>query len=89
MRKREEDGFSEDVILQELSQLSLQEFASTDIQKKDGDRSSPRKRKRKTTATMMETLDQESELDTSKKEEESGIQTVTCTNRSTRKQEGN
>jgi hypothetical protein len=68
MRKRREDGASsEDTILSDLSNVSLQDLPSKDVQEKDGNSGSLGKRKRKTTAVMKESLDQEKEQDVGKK----------------------
>ena len=68
MRKRREEGASsEDTILSDLSNVSLQDLPSKDVQQKDGNSGSLGKRKRKTTAVMKESLDQEKEQDMGKK----------------------
>ena len=69
MRKRREEGTSsEDTILSDLSSVSLQDLPSKDIEEKDENSGSTLgKRKRKTTALMKESLDQDKEQDESKK----------------------
>ena len=69
MRKRREEGTSsEDTILSDLSNVSLQDLPSKDIEEKDENGGSTLgKRKRKTTALMKESLDQDKEQDVSKK----------------------
>ena len=69
MRKRREEGTSsEDTILSDLSKASLQDLPSKDIEEKDENSGSTLgKRKRKTTALMKESLDQDKEQDVSKK----------------------
>ena len=69
MRKRREEGSStEDTILIDLSNVSLQDLSSKDVQQKHGNSTgSLGKRKRKTTAIMKESLDQEKEQDVGKK----------------------
>ena len=68
MRKRREEGASsEDTILSDLSNVSMQDLPSKDVQGKDGNSGSLGKRKRKTTAVMKESLDQEKEQDVGKK----------------------
>ena len=53
--------------LSDLSNVSLQDLPSKDVQQKDGNSGSLGKRKQKTTAVMKESLDQEKEQDMDKK----------------------
>ena len=62
IRKRQEEGASsEDLIVSELSNISLQDLPLKDVQEKDGNRGSLGKRKQKTMAILKESLDQEKE----------------------------
>ena len=67
MGKRQEEGYCEDVILNDLCLASLQNFTSKDTENKNEGTGSLGKRKRKTTAIMRESLDQANEQETTKK----------------------
>lgn len=56
------------MILSNLSNVSLQDLPSKDAQEKDGNSGSLGKRKRKATAVMKESLDQEKEQDAGKED---------------------
>jgi len=76
MRKRREveGASSEDTILSDLSNVSLQDLPSKHAQEKDGNSGSLGKRKRKATAVMKESLDQEKEQDAGKKRRKSNME---------------
>ena len=84
MGKRREEGYSEDEILKDLCQATLQNLNSKDhIEDKEelGGSLGKRKRKRKTTAIMMESLDQANEQDVTKKKKRKdnvGKENVNC-----------
>ena len=93
MRKRREEGSSsQDTILSDLSNLSLQDLPSKDVQQKDGNSTgSLGKRKRKTMAIMKESLDQEKEQDVGKKRRKGNMEkeSINGTNQlATAKQKG-
>jgi len=68
MSKRWKEGTSsEDTISSDLSNVSLQDLPSKDVQEENGNSGSLGKRKRKTMAVMKESLDQEKEQDVGKK----------------------
>ena len=80
MGKRQEEGCTEDVILNDLCQTSLQIFTSKDTENEKEGSGSLGKRKRKTTAIMRESLDQANEQDTTKKKrnDNTGKENVNC-----------
>ena len=67
MGKRQEEGCTEDLILNDLCQTSLKNFTLKDTENRKEGSGSLGKRKRKTTAIMRESLDQASEQDNQKK----------------------
>jgi len=76
MRKRWEvkGASSEDTILSDLSNISLQDLPSKHAREKDRNSGSLGKRKRKATAVMKESLDQEKEQDAGKKRRKSNME---------------
>ena len=91
MGKRREEGYSEDEIIKDLCQATLQNFNSTNhIEDKEELGGSLGKRKRKTTAVMMESLDQANEQDATKKKkrnDNAGKENVNCSQAATPRQE--